>query len=587
MTDRVLQEVTIHFRLKHPSILELYTFFEDSKYVYLVLELAQNGTLHQYFVDKRETLSEFEAANVLAQVVSGLQYLHSNNIMHRDMSMSNLLLTATMQVKIADFGLATQLDQHFESKHKTLCGTPNYISPEVASRSTHGLSTDVWGLGCLLYTLLVGHPPFDANGVKSTLTQVMLANFTVPDFISGDASDLLQRLLCKDPMNRIQLNEVITHPFMIRRSQQTIDSGIMTQSTGKSLRSRSAERSFRHGMGQVVGSASMYRHLSYQNISNHQQQPSSYYMPSSASVPFNQAYQSEPTAMRIDVAPLNTARLQPTRFKTKTCILSIVDEPPGEVVIEFTKFRPKYNEERVIEVCRISNDGLRIVLCQLNSGKGFKIKEQPFEGLPEGSHRMYSYENLPEKHWKKYTYAHRFVQMVRAKTPKVTFYSELAKCQLMENLKDFEMFLYKGGKVVKNATTNEFKLIAEPNLNARTLEENITQHAEKCYQHCVKIEQTMSLLALDHPCFPIIIGRRPADQEAATDPILKNTFNNYISSSQTPLRTPKISMPAYSLDQMPTPPMNTPLSNYRLPETPPVTPHFMQRQPTIQSFWPF
>ena len=132
--------------------------------------------------------------------------------------MSNLLLTATMHVKIADFGLATQLDQHFESKHTTLCGTPNYISPEVASRSAHGLPTDVWGLGCLLYTLLVGRPPFDTNGVKSTLTQVVIGNYTIPDHISTEARDLIQRLLCKDPAKRIRLNEVVTHSFMMKKN---------------------------------------------------------------------------------------------------------------------------------------------------------------------------------------------------------------------------------------------------------------------------------------------------------------------------------------------------------------------------------
>lgn len=258
MTDRVRQEVAIHSRLKHPSILELYTFFEDNNYVYLVLELAHNGALHRFIAERQRTLNEHEAANIIGQTVSGLQYLHSNHIMHRDISLSNLLLTSSMQVKIADFGLATQLDQQNESKHTTLCGTPNYISPEVASRSAHGLPTDVWGLGCLLYTLLVGRPPFDTNGVKSTLTQVVIGNYTIPDHVSAEARDLIQKLLCKDPSRRIKLNEVTTHPFMLNKIQlMTIDSGIMTMtktSSCHSIRSRSEERS-----NLVVGSASMYR----------------------------------------------------------------------------------------------------------------------------------------------------------------------------------------------------------------------------------------------------------------------------------------------------------------------------------------
>lgn len=583
MTDRVRQEVAIHARLKHPSILTLFTFFEDSNYVYLVLELAHNGALHRYLVDKQKTLTEFEAANILSQVVSGLQYLHSNNIMHRDMSMSNLLLTATMHVKIADFGLATQLDQHFESKHTTLCGTPNYISPEVASRASHGLPTDVWGLGCLLYTLLVGRPPFDTNGVKSTLTQVVIGNYTIPDHISAEARDLIQRLLCKDPVKRIRLNEVVTHPFMIRKNQQmvTIDSGIMTLSSmGRSTRSRSEDRSFKQqsqGMEQVVGSASMYRCFSSLSINQQPMSTTSYHQSS--------GHLTEPVMKKIDIPPLSTVRLQPTRHKTKNAILSIIDEPPGEVVLEFIKYKSKYGEERVHDVCRISSDGLRIVLYQPNHGKGMKIQDKPPDLPGNGADHMYSYENLPEKHWKKYMYAHRFIQMVRAKTPKVTFYSELAKCQLMENLEDFEMCLYKGGKVTKNGTSDEFQLQVETNLNAMAQERNIVQHALKCYQHCVKIEQTMSLMALDCPCFPIIIGRRPTEQEPAREVRKDNTFNNYISSSQTPVRTPKIIMPSFSLDQTPSPSLRIAplgLNNHRVPMTPPITPLNIQRRTTIE-----
>lgn len=590
MTDRVRQEVAIHSRLKHPSILELFTFFEDSNFVYLVLELAHNGALQRFLMDKQKTLSEFEAANILAQVVDGLQYLHSNHIMHRDMSMSNLLLTATMHVKIADFGLATQLDQHFESKHTTLCGTPNYISPEVASRSAHGLPTDVWGLGCLLYTLLVGRPPFDTNGVKSTLTQVVIGNFSIPEYISAEARDLIQRLLCKDPTKRIRLNEVILHPFMMMKNQQvvTIDSGIMSH---RSARSRSEERSMKqhHLEQQVVGSASMYRCFSslsinqqpYSTSINQQQQinyGSSIHQQPMATPPYHkpqsllQLTPPEPAARTIDVPPLSSARLQPTRHKTKSAILSIIHEPPGEVVIEFIKYKAKYGEERVNDVCRISSDGLRIVLYQPNHGKGTKVENEPPELPLNGADHIYSYENLPEKHWKKYMYAHRFIQMVRAKTPKVTFYSELAKCQLMENLEDFEMCLYKGGKVTKTGSSHEFQLqIESSSLNAMSQERNFIQHAEKCYQHCVKIEQTMSLMALDFPCFPIIIGRRPVDQSSGKEIRKDNTFNNYISSSQTPIRTPKINMPSFNVEQTPSPSLRLPvlgLNNHRVLDTP-------------------
>lgn len=187
-------------------------------------------------------MSEAETANILTQVVNGLLYLKVNNILHRDMSLSNLLLTKDLKVKISDFGLATQLTRSDE-KHLTLCGTPNYISPEVASRASHGLPVDVWGLGCMMYTLLVGKPPFDTDGVKSTLTRVVMADFVVPTYLSMEARDLLDRLLRKNPTERLHIEEVLSHPFMLKylvastpkynmNTIASVDSGLMTMSSG-------------------------------------------------------------------------------------------------------------------------------------------------------------------------------------------------------------------------------------------------------------------------------------------------------------------------------------------------------------------
>ena len=184
-------------------------------------------------------MSETETANVLNQVVNGLLYLKKHNILHRDLSLSNLLLTKDLRVKIADFGLATQLSR-FDEKHLTLCGTPNYISPEVASRASQGLPVDVWGLGCMMYTLLVGRPPFDTDGIKSTLTKVVMSDFTLPSYLSMEAKDLLDRLLRKNPSDRIPIDQVLGHPFMTKfldtsrcnsRTMTSMDSGLMTMSS--------------------------------------------------------------------------------------------------------------------------------------------------------------------------------------------------------------------------------------------------------------------------------------------------------------------------------------------------------------------
>ncbi|XP_061441060.1 serine/threonine-protein kinase PLK4 isoform X1 [Rhineura floridana] len=240
MVQRVQNEVKIHCQLKHPSILELYNYFEDSNYVYLILEMCHKGEMSRYLKNRKNRFSEEEVRNFMHQIITGMLYLHSHGILHRDLTLSNLLLTNNMYIKIADFGLAAQLTMPHE-KHYTMCGTPNYISPEIATRSAHGLESDVWSLGCMFFTLLAGRPPFDTNTVKNTLNKVVLADYEMPKFLSEEAQDLIHQLLRKNPADRLSLSSVLDHPFMSRCSsarskdlgnvEDSMDSGNATIST--------------------------------------------------------------------------------------------------------------------------------------------------------------------------------------------------------------------------------------------------------------------------------------------------------------------------------------------------------------------
>ncbi|XP_056419558.1 serine/threonine-protein kinase PLK4 isoform X2 [Hyla sarda] len=241
MVQRVRNEVEIHCQLKHPSILELYNYFEDGNYVYLILEMCHNGEMNRYLKNRKKPFTEKEACHFMDQIVKGMLYLHSHGILHRDLTLSNLLLSSDMNIKIADFGLAAQLKLPNE-KHFTMCGTPNYIAPEIATRSAHGLESDVWSLGCMLYTFLVGRPPFDTDTVKNTLNKIVLADYEMPSYLSRASKDLIFQLLRKNPADRLSLSSVLDHPFMTARSSSTcddigavedsIDSGHATISTG-------------------------------------------------------------------------------------------------------------------------------------------------------------------------------------------------------------------------------------------------------------------------------------------------------------------------------------------------------------------
>ncbi|TGZ70603.1 hypothetical protein CRM22_003112 [Opisthorchis felineus] len=234
LANRVRREVEIHSRLKHPAILELYTCFEDSNYVYLVLEICHNGELQTY-IRQNGPVTEDVARHYLKQLINGLLYLHSHSILHRDLTLANLLLTKDMKVKIADFGLATKIEPGED--HKTMCGTPNYISPEVASHGQQGLETDVWSLGCMFYTLIVGRPPFDTREVRSTLNRVLAVDYELPLHLSPEATDLIGCLLKRQPQERIKLRSILQHPFMCKKPatsqrfmESSHDSGIDSMS---------------------------------------------------------------------------------------------------------------------------------------------------------------------------------------------------------------------------------------------------------------------------------------------------------------------------------------------------------------------
>ncbi|EDO34707.1 predicted protein [Nematostella vectensis] len=247
MVNRVCNEVEIHCRLKHPSILELYTYFEDDNYVYLVLELAENGEANRYLRKQGHTLKESEVRRIMLQVVKGVLYLHSHGIIHRDLSLGNILLSSDMDAKIADFGLATRLSLPDE-KHYTMCGTPNYISPEIATRDPHGLESDVWSIGCMLFTLLVGKPPFDTEAVRSTLNKVVLAEYDIPNHVSIEARDLISKLLKKNPQDRLTLSGILDHPFI---TNQTLNTKYSSP-TRQHLNPRAYENSLDSGTGTMA-----------------------------------------------------------------------------------------------------------------------------------------------------------------------------------------------------------------------------------------------------------------------------------------------------------------------------------------------
>lgn len=120
-----------------------------------------------------------------------------------------------MQVKIGDFGLATTLEYDGERK-KTLCGTPNYIAPEMLDKKGHSFEVDIWAIGCILYTLLVGKPPFETETLKDTYNRIKNNQYTIPPRIGVDAKQLINKLLAADPAKRPTIHEILSYPFFTK-----------------------------------------------------------------------------------------------------------------------------------------------------------------------------------------------------------------------------------------------------------------------------------------------------------------------------------------------------------------------------------
>ncbi|XP_056442488.1 serine/threonine-protein kinase PLK1 [Gadus macrocephalus] len=209
--EKMTSEITIHQSLDHANVVGFRGFFEDEDFVFVVLELCRRRSLLELH-KRRKAITEPEARYYMMQLLKGCQYLHDNRIIHRDLKLGNIFLNDEMDVKIGDFGLATKIEYDGERK-KTLCGTPNYIAPEVLCKKGHSFEVDVWSLGCILYTLLVGKPPFETSCLKETYSRIKKNSYAVPWHVNPAATSLIKRMLNAEPSLRPTIAELQTDEF--------------------------------------------------------------------------------------------------------------------------------------------------------------------------------------------------------------------------------------------------------------------------------------------------------------------------------------------------------------------------------------
>ncbi|CAG9324608.1 unnamed protein product [Blepharisma stoltei] len=234
----VLNEVNIMKTLDHPNILRIFEYFEDKSNYYLVMEYCKGGDLF----DKVVSLTKFtekQAARIMEQIFSGLQYLHNNGVTHRDMKPENIVIMDTnsdeeLNIKIIDFDTATfftvngQIQGYF--------GTPCYMAPEVF-KGKYNEKCDLWSCGVILYILLSGSAPFNGNDDDTIMKEIKLGRYEMSgeiwNAISDDAKDLISKLLVKNKAKRLSAAEAYNHHWCQKFHAENIKSVDITYSLGR------------------------------------------------------------------------------------------------------------------------------------------------------------------------------------------------------------------------------------------------------------------------------------------------------------------------------------------------------------------
>ncbi|MPC41316.1 Aurora kinase A [Portunus trituberculatus] len=192
ISHQVQREVEIQTHLRHPNVLRMYGYFHCDKRVYLLLEYARHGELYKVLRSQPNSrFTEYHSANYIAQLVSALKYLHSKKVIHRDLKPENILIAANGQLKIADFGWSVWSPNE---RRTTLCGTLDYLPPEMIEGCKYDEKVDIWSLGVLCYEFVCGKPSFEAAKKSETFKRIARVDIRFPQFLTDEVIDLICKL---------------------------------------------------------------------------------------------------------------------------------------------------------------------------------------------------------------------------------------------------------------------------------------------------------------------------------------------------------------------------------------------------------
>ncbi len=219
--ELVKNEIDIMKLCRHPNVVRLLDHFENSEYIFLVMEYLSGGDLGNYLQKRKFKFSETQAADIMFQIANGLNYLHSYGVLHRDLKPDNIMISYEGEkpiIKIMDFGLSKIMTP--QEKVSDGFGTLSFVAPEVLVRQPYNKQIDIWSMGIILYYMLTGALPFDDDddNEEKIAKMIVFGDVPFPDKLFKDKSkeliDIIQQCLVKNPEKRIQVSEYIQHGWI-------------------------------------------------------------------------------------------------------------------------------------------------------------------------------------------------------------------------------------------------------------------------------------------------------------------------------------------------------------------------------------